>query len=110
MNSGGNKFRYHVLEKKYGDMDLKSLYRIIKKSFFYLVIVYIPFAAIATITNRLVMKMINTPRSCYPDMLSAIMITRQRHSPSLAVIRLGPFTLILKASAPITSFVLPKKT
>ena len=56
MNSVSNKFRYHVLEKKYGDMDLKSLYRIIKKYFFYLVIVYIPFAVVATITNNLLVK------------------------------------------------------
>ena len=56
MNSVGNKFRYHVLEKKYGNMDLKSLYRIIRKSFFYLVIIYIPFAVVATITNNILVK------------------------------------------------------
>ena len=50
------KIKYHLSEKKYGTMDLKSLYQVIKKTLLSLFLVYIPFATVATITNRLVVK------------------------------------------------------
>ena len=56
MNVVAKKINYYLSEKKFGTMDLKSLYQVLKKAVLYLVLVYIPFAVVATITNHLVAK------------------------------------------------------
>lgn len=56
MSSKDNWIRHHLLKKRYGSMDLKGLYQIVRKSFIYTMYIYIPVSAIATITNNLIVK------------------------------------------------------
>jgi hypothetical protein len=58
MSSGNtnNKFRYYLLEKKYGSYGLKDLWRITKRLFIYAMYIYIPASMIATISNNFVVK------------------------------------------------------
>lgn len=56
MNSIAKKVKYYLVEKKYTRFDSRSLYRLIKKYLFYLAIVYIPAATLATISNNYFVK------------------------------------------------------
>jgi hypothetical protein len=56
MKNTVSKFRYHLLEKKYGSINLQRLYRIFKKIFIYLMYIYIPASALATVTNNVILK------------------------------------------------------
>ena len=56
MNNAILKIKYYLTEKKYTEYDSKTLVKLIKKSFFYLTILYIPFAALATISNNFFVK------------------------------------------------------
>ena len=50
------KVKYHLAEKKYTNYDSKSLFRFGRKAFIYLSLVYIPMAALATISNHAFVK------------------------------------------------------
>ena len=56
MKNTVSKIRYHLLEKKYGSINLQRLYRIFKKIFIYLMYIYIPASALATVTNNVILK------------------------------------------------------
>jgi hypothetical protein len=56
MKNTVSKIRYHLLEKKYGSINLQRLYRIFKKIFIYLMYIYIPVSALATVTNNVILK------------------------------------------------------
>jgi hypothetical protein len=51
-----SRLRYYLLEKQYGPTVLSDLYRIGKRAFIYIMYIYIPVSAIATVTNNVIVK------------------------------------------------------
>jgi hypothetical protein len=51
-----SKIRYHLLKKKYGSIGFVQIYRFCKKIFIYLMYIYIPASALATVTNNVILK------------------------------------------------------
>jgi len=111
MSSGNtnNKFRYYLLEKKYGSYGLKDLWRITKRLFIYAMYIYIPASMIATISNNFVVK---------DDRYAAILLSGYAFSDydywaapfAFSVVILpGRFTLIVRDYEQIIFLMLQKK-
>ena len=56
MKKNIEKIRFHLLDKKYGSIGFVQIYRFCKKIFIYLMYIYIPASALATVTNNVILK------------------------------------------------------
>ncbi len=56
MKKNIEKIRFHLLKKKYGSIGFVQIYRFCKKIFIYLMYLYIPASALATVTNNVILK------------------------------------------------------
>jgi len=56
MKKNIEKIRFHLLDKKYGSIGFVQIYRFCKKIFIYLMYLYIPASALATVTNNVILK------------------------------------------------------
>jgi len=56
MKKNIEKIRFLLLKKKYGSIGFVQIYRFCKKIFIYLMYIYIPASALATVTNNVILK------------------------------------------------------